>query len=75
MLLILPPPPHSNLLKTESTEHKPQKPQCIPAAGVSKFLEFIIAKLSIRKLESSSVQIIILLPLIKIRAYGLKAVQ
>ena len=37
--------------------------------------KFIIAELSIRKLGSSSVLIIILLALMKIRAYGSKALQ
>ena len=37
--------------------------------------KFIIAELSIRKLGSSSVLIIVLLALMKIRAYGSKALQ
>ena len=37
--------------------------------------KFIIAELSIRKLGSSSVLIILLLALMKIRAYGSKALQ
>ena len=51
-------------------------PGCDVVTNFSSPRKFIIGKLSIRKLGSSSVLInIILLALMKIRAYGSKALQ
>ena len=64
-----------SLAKNESQENY----KIIGTLYLSSFVEtpckFIIAELSIRKLGSSSVLIIRLLTLMKIRAYGSKALQ